>query len=59
MKFIKRLNWSSFAFMLVVTAMGAVSRKQDPSLMHSFKIWLIVGLPIAAIFLFVGMKPKK
>jgi hypothetical protein len=37
---------------------AAFSRDQDPSLLVSFYVWLILGVPFAILFLFVGMKPK-
>jgi hypothetical protein len=37
---------------------AAFFRDQDPSLLVSFYVWLILGVPFAILFLFVGMKPK-
>jgi len=57
-KYLKRLNWSGAGIMLCVAAAGAASRKQDDSLFESFIVFLIIGIPVALIFLFVGMEPK-
>jgi hypothetical protein len=37
---------------------AAFSRDQDPSLLVSFYVWLILGVPFAILFLFVGIEPK-
>jgi hypothetical protein len=57
--YIKRLNWSGFVFVLVLTGMAAFSRGQDPSLLVSFYVWMILGLPISSLVLFIGIKPKS
>lgn len=61
MSFLKRLNWGAFFFMLMICAFGAASRKQDSSFYQSFMIFLVIGVPISCIFLFVNMdaKPAK
>jgi len=59
MNYIKRLNWGGAFFMFVICGLGAMSRKQDPSLYESFMVWLIIGTPISLIFLFIGIKPKN
>jgi hypothetical protein len=56
--YIKRLNWSGFVFVLALTGLAAFSRNQDPSLLVSFYAWMILGLPISLLFLFIGIKPK-
>jgi FtsH-binding integral membrane protein len=56
--YINRLNWFGFFVIFLMCGGGAFSREQDPTLFHSFLIWMILGLPISLIFLFIGMKPK-
>jgi hypothetical protein len=56
--YIKRLNWSGFVFVFVLTGMASFARNQDPSLLVSFYVWMILGLPFSLFFLFVGIKPK-
>jgi FtsH-binding integral membrane protein len=56
--YIKRLNWSGFVFVLVLTCLASFSREQDPSLLVSFYVWMILGLPISLLVLFIGIKPK-
>lgn len=56
--YLKRLNWSGFVFMLIITGFGAVSRKQDTSIYESFMVWLIFGVPMSLMFLFTGIEPK-
>jgi FtsH-binding integral membrane protein len=56
--YIKRLNWSGFVLVLVLTGVASFSRKQDPSLLVSFYVWMILGLPISLLVLFIGIKPK-
>ena len=56
--YIKRLNWSGFVFVFVLTGAGSFSRKQDSSLLVNFYIWMILGLPFSLFFLFIGIKPK-
>jgi hypothetical protein len=57
--YIKRLNWSGFVLVLTLTGAASFSRDQDPSLLVSFYVWMILGLPIATLFLFIGIEPKK
>jgi FtsH-binding integral membrane protein len=57
--YIKRLNWSGFVLVLALTGAASFSRNQDPSLLVSFYVWMILGLPIATLFLFIGIEPKK
>lgn len=57
--YIKRLNWYGALLVLAMSGGAAFSRDQDPSLLDSFYVWLIFGVPFAIIFLFVGMEPKK
>jgi len=57
--YIKRLNWSGFVLVLALTGAASFSRDQDPSLLVSFYVWMILGLPIATLFLFIGIEPKK
>jgi FtsH-binding integral membrane protein len=56
--YIKRLNWYGALLVFVMSGGAAFSRNQDPSLLVSFYVWLILGIPFAILFLFVGMKPK-
>ncbi len=57
--YIKRLNWSGFVLVLALTGAASFSRKQDPSLLVSFYVWMILGLPISLVVLFIGIKPKQ
>ena len=57
--YLKRLNWYGALLVLVMSGGAAFSRDQDPSLLTSFYVWLIFGVPFAFIFLFVGMESKK
>lgn len=59
LNYLKRLNWEGFFIMFLICGLGAMSRKQDKTIMDSIFIWLIVGLPISLLFLFIGIKPKK
>jgi FtsH-binding integral membrane protein len=56
--YIKRLNWYGALLVFMMSGGAAFSRDQDPSLLVSFYVWLILGVPFAILFLFVGMKPK-
>jgi FtsH-binding integral membrane protein len=56
--YIKRLNWYGALLVFVMSGGAAFSRDQDPSLLVSFYVWLILGVPFGILFLFVGMKPK-
>lgn len=56
--YIKRLNWYGALLVFMMSGGAAFSRNQDPSLLVSFYVWLILGVPFAILFLFVGMKPK-
>jgi FtsH-binding integral membrane protein len=56
--YIKRLNWYGALLVFLMSGGAAFSRDQDPSLLVSFYVWLILGVPFAIVFLFVGMKPK-
>jgi hypothetical protein len=57
--YIKRLNWSGFVFVFVLTGAASFARSQDPSLIVSFYVWMILGLPISLLVLFIGIKPKN
>lgn len=57
--YLKRLNWTGFTLIFAATGAAAFSRNQDPSLLVSLQVWLVLGLPIATIFLFIGMEPKE
>jgi hypothetical protein len=56
--YIKRLNWYGFVLVLALTGAASFSRDQDPSLLVSFYVWMILGLPISLLVLFIGIKPK-
>jgi FtsH-binding integral membrane protein len=56
--YIKRLNWYGALLVFLMSGGAAFSRDQDPSLLVSFYVWLILGVPFAIVFLFVGMKAK-
>lgn len=56
--YIKRLNWTGFVLVLALTGAASFSRDQDPSLLVSFYVWMILGLPISLLVLFIGIKPK-
>jgi FtsH-binding integral membrane protein len=56
--YIKRLNWYGALLVFMMSGGSAFFRDQDPSLLVSFYVWLILGVPFAILFLFVGMKPK-
>ncbi len=57
--YIKRLNWYGFILVLGLTGAASFSRNQDPSLLVSFYVWMILGLPISLLVLFIGIKPKN
>jgi hypothetical protein len=57
--YIKRLNWYGFILVLALTGAASFSRNQDPSLLVSFYVWMILGLPISLLVLFIGIKPKN
>jgi FtsH-binding integral membrane protein len=56
--YIKRLNWYGALLVFMMSGGAAFSRDQDPSLLVSFYVWLILGVPFAILFLFVGIEPK-
>ncbi len=56
--YIKRLNWYGALLVFMISGGAAFSRDQDPSLLVSFYVWLILGVPFAILFLFVGIEPK-
>ena len=57
--YLKRLNWYGALLVLTISGGAAFSRNQDPSLLVSFYVWLIFGVPFAILFLFIGIKPKE
>jgi len=57
--YLKRLNWKGTGIIFFVSLFGAISRKQDDSILHSLVIGLTFGIPFALIFLFIGVKPKR
>ena len=59
MNFIKRLNWNAFMLMLLFTALGCASRTHDKTIMDSLIIFLIIGIPLSLMFLFINIKPKN
>jgi hypothetical protein len=56
--YIKRLNWYGFVLVFALTGAASFSRSQDPLLLVSFYVWMILGLPISLLVLFIGIKPK-
>jgi FtsH-binding integral membrane protein len=56
--YIKRLNWYGALLVFMMSGGAAFSRDQDPSLLVSIYVWLILGVPFAILFLFVGIEPK-
>jgi hypothetical protein len=57
--YIKRLNWFGFFVTFSICGAGALARQQDATLFDSLMVWLIIGLPMSLIILFVGMEPKN
>ena len=57
--YLKRLNWYGFVLVFAMSGAAAFSRDQDPSLLISLYVWMILGLPAATLFLFIGIKPKN
>ena len=57
--YLKRLNWYGLVLTFALTGAAAFSRDQDPSLLVSFYVWMILGLPLSTLFLFIGMKSKE
>ena len=58
-KYLKRLNWFGFGVVMFTCAAGAAARTQDATLFQSFMVFLVLGLPLSTIFLFIGMEPKE
>lgn len=58
-KYIKRLNWFGFGVVMFACAAGAAARTQDATLFQSFMVFLVLGLPLSTLFLFIGMEPKE
>jgi len=56
--YIKRLNWSGFVLVFVLTGLASFARKQDQSLLVSFYAWIILGLPICLLVPFIGIQRK-
>ena len=56
--YLKRLNWYGAVLVFFVCGAAAFSRDQDPSLLVSFYVWMIFGIPSSLLFLFVGREPK-
>lgn len=56
--YLKRLNWSGSFVMFIICGLGAMSRTQDPTLMESIYVWVMVGIPVSILILFIGMEPK-
>ena len=57
--YIKRLNWYGALLVFAMSGAAAFSRDQDPSLLVSVYVWMILGIPFALLFLFIGIKPKN
>jgi len=54
--YLSKLNWSGFVFLLLLSILAAMTRKQDESILHSLTIGLILGIPISLFFLFICKK---
>lgn len=57
--YLKRLNWFGFSIVLLTCGAGAAARTQDATLFQSFMVFLVMGLPLSTIFLFIGIEPKE
>ena len=57
MKFLKRLNWSGFIFMLIVSGLGSFTRDLD--FQKSLLFWLYIGVPCSLVFLLVRTDDKN
>lgn len=57
--YLKRLNWVAFSIALLTTLLGAVGRTQDESIFESFLVWVVIGVPLSTIFLFIGIESKN
>ena len=56
MNYLKKLNWSGAAIVFALCILAAMTRKQDPNILTSFIVGLIIGVPISILFLFMGKK---
>lgn len=56
--FIKSLNWSGALITFLICGLGAMSRSNE-SIEKSLLVWLIIGVPISLIFLFIGRVNEK
>jgi hypothetical protein len=56
MKYLKKLNWSGALIVFALCIMAAMARKQDPDILTSFIVGLIIGVPVSILFLFMGKK---
>lgn len=56
--YLNRLNWFGGILVFLLCGAAAFSREQDPSLLVSFYVWMIFGIPFSLLFLFLGIKPK-
>ena len=52
--YLSKLNWLGFVFLLLLSILAAMTRKQDESILHSLTIGLIIGIPISLFFLFIS-----
>lgn len=57
-KLIKSLNWGGAFFVLLICGVGAMSRNNE-SFGTSLMVWAVIGLPISALFLFLGRDSEK
>ena len=58
-KFIKKLNWTGFSIVFLITLMGSLLRKQDDTIYESLLGFLLIGVPLSLLFLFLGIDEKN
>ena len=58
-KFIKKLNWTGFSIVFLITLMGSLLRKQDDTIYESLLVFLLIGVPLSLLFLFLGIDEKN
>lgn len=59
LSYIKRLNWKAFSVALLTALLGAMGRTQDETIFERFLVWIIMGVPLSIIFLFIGIEEKN
>jgi hypothetical protein len=50
----KKLNWSGSLIIFCLCMLAALGRKQDPNILTSLIFGIVIGFPIAILFLFIG-----